>query len=454
MKLYELKVVDETDEVFAISLVESPAIQSDFIYFNKDEVQFANVETEKKMLVGPILIPDRKIVRIDGEGQPYHVFFSKDTVKKLAQDYLMKKYTDKATLEHDKKIKGVHLVESWIKEGKLDKSNSYGLNMPEGTWMGIFKVNDDKIWTDYVKTGKVKGFSVEALVEHELVKASLQMNTAVDELEEQEAALILSEIKYLIKKDSRYKGKKRVDMESYSDYGEGVKNNAKRAVEWAEKNGWGSCGTPVGKIRASQLAKGEAISVDTIKRMHSFLSRHEVDLESSKSFGDGCGYLMYQAWGGKAGKAWARGKLRELGLLTEAEALPSIPGSTYPGEKAEDIVAPALLEDVNVEVYGYKTKFFQYCPGAQALFQHLLSMPLEEDEQGMISSAALIADKVFEIEANVLNREIATPQDLGEAITLVKNFKDIIHEVDEEVGMVHDVAFMDGHIQKIKSFLK
>jgi len=163
---------------------------------------------------------------------------------------------------------------------------------------------------------------------------------------------------------------------------------------------------------------------------------------------------MYQAWGGKAGKAWARGKLRELGLLTEAEALPSIPGSTYPGEKAEDIVAPALLEDVNVEVYGYKTKFFQYCPGAQALFQHLLSMPLEEDEQGMISSAALIADKVFEIEANVLNREMATPQDLGEAITLVKNFKDIIHEVDEEVGMVHDVAFMDGHIQKIKSFLK
>jgi hypothetical protein len=152
------------------------------------------------MLIGAILIPDRKIVRIDGEGQPYHVFFSKDTVKKLAQDYLMKKYTDKATLEHDKKIKNVHLVESRIKEGKLDKSNTDGLNMPEGTWMGIFKVNDDKIWTDYVKTGKVKGFSVEALVEHELVKASLQMNTAVDDLEEQEAALILSEIKYLIKK--------------------------------------------------------------------------------------------------------------------------------------------------------------------------------------------------------------------------------------------------------------
>lgn len=452
MKLYELKVVDDTDEVFAISLVESPAIQSDFIYFDKEEVQFAKVETEKRMLIGPILIPDRKILRIDGEGQPYHVFFSKDTVKKLAQNYLMKKYTDKATLEHDKTIKGVHLVESWIKEGKLDKSNSYGLSMPEGTWMGMFKVNDEKIWTDYVKTGKVKGFSVEALVEHELVKAS--MDTTVDELEEQEAALILSEIKYLIKRDSRYKAKKRIDMESYSDYGEGVKSNAKRAVEWADKNGWGSCGTPVGKIRASQLAQGKPISVDTIKRMHSFLSRHEVDLESSKSFGDGCGYLMYQAWGGKAGKAWARGKLRELGLLTEAEALPSIPGSTYPGEKAEDIVAPALLNDEpNLNVFGIDTEYFYMCPGAIQLFTHLISMPVDEDTKGMIRSAALIADRVFDIEKDVLEIGKAEPADAGQVYQLVADFKDLMKEIDEIVKMKHDVSFMDGHIKVIKDLL-
>lgn len=353
MKLYELKIEDENvDEVFAISLVESPAIESDFVYFNKDEVAFASVDTEKRMLIGAILIPDKKILRVDGEGQPYHVFFSKDTVKKLAQNYLMKKYTDSATLEHDNKIKGVHLVESWIKDGPLDKSNNFGLHLPVGTWVGMFKITDDKLWKDYVKTGKVKGFSIEGLFEHKLIAASsveVLLEKEITELSDAEAEIVLAHVRALIKKDNRYSSGKRVEMESYSDYGPGIRNNAKRALAWAEENGWGSCGTPVGKQRANQLAKGQPISVDTIKRMHSFLSRHEQDLQSSKSFGDGCGYLMYMAWGGKAGLRWSRNKLRELGLLQENEGNPSI-SSSYPGEaattkkKKDLIVSPALLE--------------------------------------------------------------------------------------------------------------
>lgn len=106
-------------------------------------------------------------------------------------------------------------------------------------------------------------------------------------------------------------------FESYSDYPDGVKGNAKRVLEWVDKNGWGSCGTPVGKQRANQLANGEPISVDTIQRMYSYLSRHEGDLESSTSYGDGCGKLMYDSWGGKAGLGWAHNKLKELGLITE-----------------------------------------------------------------------------------------------------------------------------------------
>jgi hypothetical protein len=198
--LYELKIEDDMDEVFAISLVESPAIQSDFIYFDKEQIQFAKIETEQRMLIGPILIPDKKILRVDGEGQPYHVFFSKETVKKLAQNYLMKKYTDKATLEHDSKIKDVNLVESWVKDGKLDKSNNYGLNLPEGTWVGMFKISDDRIWNDYVKTGKVKGFSVEALLEHKLVKASqeLLLSKQISELSDDEAKALLAQIHSLI----------------------------------------------------------------------------------------------------------------------------------------------------------------------------------------------------------------------------------------------------------------
>ena len=353
MKLFELKVEEEgVDEVFAISLVESPAIEMDWIAFGKEETLFAAVDNEQRMLVGPILIPDKKILRIDGEGQPYNVFLSKETVKKVAQNYLMKKYNDKATLEHDESINGkVHLVESWIKEGKLDKSNVYGLKVPEGTWMGMFKVADEKIWKDYVKTGKVKGFSIEGLFEHKLVEASKEdiLLKDINELSEVEANVVLSYIKNTIKKDSRYKGGKRIDMESYSDYPDGVKGNAKRVLEYVDKNGWGSCGTPVGKQRASQLAKGEPISVDTIKRMYSFLSRHEKDLETSTAYGDGCGKLMYDAWGGKAALGWSRNKLRQLGLLTETETMPSIPGSSYAGEPAKKkdkkdlIIAPALI---------------------------------------------------------------------------------------------------------------
>jgi hypothetical protein len=106
-------------------------------------------------------------------------------------------------------------------------------------------------------------------------------------------------------------------FESYTDYPDGVRGNAKNVLEYTEANGWGSCGTPVGKQRANQLANGEPISLETIKRMYSYLSRHEVDLESSTSYGDGCGKLMYDAWGGKAALGWSRNKLRELGQLEE-----------------------------------------------------------------------------------------------------------------------------------------
>jgi hypothetical protein len=311
MNIFELKIEDEQDEVFAISLVESPAIESNFIFFNHETVFFAKVDNEQRMLIGPILIPDKKIMRMDGEGKPYQVFFSKETVKKLAQNYLKKKYTSNATLEHEDKIKGVHLVESWVKEGKLDKSNNYGLALPEGTWMGIFKIDDDKIWNDYVKTGKVQGFSIEGLFEHKLVK------NAVDELiviEEQEAELLLSQIRAIIKSDKRYKKKQRIEMESYSDYPDAVRNNAKRGIELNEKNN-NKCATQVGKVRAQQLAQGKPISVETIKRMYAYLSRAEAYYDPSDT--EACGTISYLLWGGKSGFSWSKNKLKSLGLLEE-----------------------------------------------------------------------------------------------------------------------------------------
>lgn len=120
---------------------------------------------------------------------------------------------------------------------------------------------------------------------------------------------------------------KKEDMEtSHSDYPDSVKNNAKRVLEYVKEYGWGSCGTEVGKQRANQLAKGESISMDTIKRMYSYLSRHKVDLLTSKSYDDGCGKLMYDAWGGKSALDWAERKMRQFGYDVSG-----IEGYTDPG---------------------------------------------------------------------------------------------------------------------------
>lgn len=106
-----------------------------------------------------------------------------------------------------------------------------------------------------------------------------------------------------------------------------------------------------------------------------------------------------------------------------------------------------------IDVLGYKTKNFKLCPGATAMFEHLKTMPLNEDTVGMIRSAAQVADNVFGIEKDVIQSESATPEQLNEAKILVEDFKDIMEEIDEEVMMQHDVSYMDGHIAKIESYL-
>ena len=101
----------------------------------------------------------------------------------------------------------------------------------------------------------------------------------------------------------------KVNLESYTDYPKQATENAKIALRWAEENGWGNCGTPVGKQRANQLANGEPISEETIARMAAF-ERHRQN--SDKELGDGCGRLMWLAWGGDAGIEWAQRKLEQI----------------------------------------------------------------------------------------------------------------------------------------------
>ena len=163
MRIVEL-VLDEEQEdggIEAISIVESPAIESDFVALKSQEIKLATLDEDKKILLGALLIPNKPIYRNGDEGE-YYIFFSKDTVVKASQMYLKNGYQNNSTLEHDQALKGLTLVESWIVESETqDKSRKYGLNVPVGTWMGAVKVNNDEIWNEYVKTNKVKGFSIE-----------------------------------------------------------------------------------------------------------------------------------------------------------------------------------------------------------------------------------------------------------------------------------------------------
>jgi hypothetical protein len=454
MKLFELVIDDTMDEIFALSFVSDPAIEVHGTYFHKDKVQFREIK-EEGLFVAPILVPNKRIFRMDGEGKPYEVFFSPETIKKLSQMYLKRKYQDSITIEHEDKVKDVTLVESWIKESKLqDKSKLYGIDVPVGSWLGTFKIDNEEI-KDKFRKGEISAVSIEGLFTHDLVKAS---RIDINHIEEQEAEYLLSQMRALIKKDMRYNSKKRIEMESYSDYGQGIRNNAKRGIELNEKNG-NKCATPVGKVRAQQLAQGKPISVETIKRMYSYLSRAETYYDESDT--QACGTISFLLWGGKSALSWSRNKLRELGLLQENEAQPSIPSSTYPGE-AGTMVTGSLrreniyMEDGELNVFGYDTSHFYICPGAIGTFNHLVNeMDIQDDDlQDMIRAGAVIADSVFMIEKKVLDNKMATPMDLRRAETLVEMFKDVFETVDERTGMKHDISYMDGHIEVIKSYLK
>ena len=163
MNLIEL-IIDETDKlsgVDAISVVSQPAIESNFVALKSEEIKLAEVSNEKRILMGAVLIPEKPIYRKNGEDE-YYIYFSKDTVNKASQLFFKNGNQSNWTLEHNKEIKGLTVVESWIVEDtQKDKSAIYNLSVPVGTWMASVKVEDDTIWNEYVKTGIVKGFSLE-----------------------------------------------------------------------------------------------------------------------------------------------------------------------------------------------------------------------------------------------------------------------------------------------------
>lgn len=315
MDIVELILDEENEEmtgIDAVSIVENPAIESDFIALAKEEVQLAKVDEEKKILMGPALIPNKTIFRKRND-KMFYVYFSRDTVRRASELFFMNSKQKNATLEHEMEIQGLTVVESWLVEDtKLDKSAKYGFDVPIGTWMISMKVENDEVWNDYVKEGKVKGFSIEGYFADKAQIKKKDTKAEMSAIEEQEAEYMLGNIRALIKKDGRTKSGQAIELETFNDYPQGVVNNAKRGIELNKKVN-NKCATSVGKIRAQQLAQKRNISIPTLKRMYSYLSRAEEYYDEGDS--KACGTISYLLWGGKAGLRWSESKLKKLGEI-------------------------------------------------------------------------------------------------------------------------------------------
>ena len=164
MRIVEL-LLDESSlqaGIQAISVVESPAIEEDFVALKDEQpkIELKTIDKEKRILMGAALIPNKPIYRRSGEDE-YYIYFSQDTVRKASELFFINGNQNKATLEHQMDVQGTSVVESWIIEGEQDKSRMYGMDLPVGTWMVSMKILNDELWEGYVKSGKVKGFSIE-----------------------------------------------------------------------------------------------------------------------------------------------------------------------------------------------------------------------------------------------------------------------------------------------------
>jgi hypothetical protein len=195
MKIVEL-VIDEKDSlsgIDAVSVVRSPAIEENFIHLSKHEIELKEVDKEKKILMGAALVPNKQIYRVNEKTkEEYYIYFSEDTVRKASELFLMNSNQNNATYEHDKKLKGMSVVESWIiDDSKSDKSRFYGFDLPKGTWMISMKVNNEEVWND-VKEGKVKGFSIEGYFADKLEMSQMS-----------EEDLLIEKIKQIIIEDEQ-----------------------------------------------------------------------------------------------------------------------------------------------------------------------------------------------------------------------------------------------------------
>ena len=260
-KIVELVIADDSQElaIDAISLVHSPAIESDFVFFGKEKnnLTFAKVDEEKRMLVSPALIPNKQIFRYDpNTDSEYYVYFSPETVRKASELYLKHNNHHKATYEHKDRVSGVLTVESWIKEGDSDKSKMYGYDLPNGTWFVKMKIENEDLWNK-IKEGELKGLSIEGYFTNKFEEMQKQQPTPEQ---------ILSALNEIIKESKTELKAEKVELALVDDLKDLIKRGSsiekKLAGQITSYNGLLRAGGEFKKKYANLVKQAKELGVD------------------------------------------------------------------------------------------------------------------------------------------------------------------------------------------------
>jgi hypothetical protein len=301
---------DGEEDILGISQIaytSNPAIVTKGVYFNEIKKEMSFTDTLKLRVAAPAIIPDLPIYRKDDEMGEYEVVFTKEVIEKLRENFMKNKGKEIFNLDHKQELQAdSFILDSWITgPSESDPSyTKYGVSVPEGTWFVVSQFTDAEYFQKEIIEKDRIGYSIEGM-----------LNLAFNELIKEE-------------------------FESYNDYPQAASDNAQIALNWAEKNGWGDCGTPVGKARANQLANKESLSRETIARMAAFERQRQ---NSNRELGDGCGRLMWLAWGGDEGVEWAQRKLKQI----DKEKLEVYIIEPKANESEEEFVARCIPEEIN-----------------------------------------------------------------------------------------------------------
>lgn len=376
--IVEWTLDDIMGELKRISLVSEPAIEADFMMFGSRDMVFKALDEERRILTGPAMRPNLKIKRYDELGQLYYGTFSEEVVRQAAEMFFKKgSNTNKTNLEHEWEIEGVYVFESWIVENpENDKSKELGFSgVKKGDWFVSMKVDNDVVWNNYLKTGLIRGFSVEIRTEEteidtiDLIKSVLDFKSIDDDLKWDMITSLVSddfidiEAKPYVDETGRIKKEPVMGLEegvphytadgklwtgpthmdasgrlmtgathteeseylyhegelmefSYDDYPEAASDNACKVLRWREEHGDEVKGmTRIGWVRANQLCNRKPISEETIARMSAF-RRHKKNSEISDEYKGtpwkDAGYVAWLGWGGDAGVEWSARKLEQI----------------------------------------------------------------------------------------------------------------------------------------------